>query len=129
MPLVDNRNAVWEDNISQLPLIGNPSGGCYSTGGDMLKFSTALKGYALLSKEYTDIIMSGKVNTPLGKYGYGFELLDESSYHTVGHSGGAPGISTVFRILVDENYTVAILSNYDEGTRSIQRNIFNYIHH
>jgi CubicO group peptidase (beta-lactamase class C family) len=129
MPPVDNRNAVWEDNISQLPLIGNPSGGCYSTVGDMLKFSTALKEYALLSKEYTDIIMGGKVHTPMGEYGYGFEILDEGSYRTVGHSGGAPGISAVFRILIDENYTVVILSNYDEGTRSIQRDIFNYIHH
>jgi CubicO group peptidase (beta-lactamase class C family) len=127
MPLVDNRNAVWEDNISQLPLIGNPSGGCYSTVGDMLKFSTALKEYTLLSKEYTDLIMSGKVHTPMGEYGYGFEILDEGGYRTVGHSGGAPGISAVFRILTDENYTVVILSNYDEGTRSIQREIFNYI--
>jgi CubicO group peptidase (beta-lactamase class C family) len=92
----------------------------------MLKFSTALKEYALLSGEYTDIIMSGKVRTPVGEYGYGFEILDENGYRTVGHSGGAPGISAVFRILPDENYTVVILSNHDEGTRSIQRDIFNY---
>ena len=124
MPPPDNRNAVWEDNFSTLPLIGNPSGGAYSTAGDLLKFSTALMGYALISEEYSNIMMTGKVNTPMGQYGYGFEVLEPGGYHTVGHSGGAPGINALFRILVNEDCTVILLSNYDGGVRNIERDIF-----
>jgi CubicO group peptidase (beta-lactamase class C family) len=105
------------DNLSTLPLIGSPAGGAYSTAKDMLKFSSALTGYTLLSKEYTDLIMSGKVDTPMGMYGYGFEVLVENGFHSVGHSGGAPGINAIFRILTDENYTISIFSNYDDGVR------------
>jgi len=106
-----------DDNFNTLPLIGNPSGGAYSTAGDLLKFSSALRGYKLLSQEYTDLIMTGKVASPIGKYGYGFEDLVENGCRAVGHSGGAPGINAVFRILVDHEYTVIVLSNYDEGAR------------
>jgi CubicO group peptidase (beta-lactamase class C family) len=55
-PPAEGRNVVREDNLSSLPLIGNPS-------------------------------------------------------------GGAPGISAIFRILIDEDYTVIIFSNYDNGVR------------
>lgn len=112
-PPSEGKNAIWEDNFSTLPLIGNPSGGAYSTVKDMLKFSSALTTNTLLSKEYTDIMMTGKVDTPMGKYGYGCEIMVENGYHTVGHSGGAPGINAIFRIFTDEDYTVIILSNYE----------------
>jgi CubicO group peptidase (beta-lactamase class C family) len=115
-PMADS-NAVREDNLSTLPLIGNPSGGAYSTVRDMLKFSSALMNHALLSKEYTDALMNGYVNAPRGEYGYGFEVLVENGYRTVGHSGGAPGVSAMFRILVNDDCVVVILSNYDDGAR------------
>ena len=124
MPPPDNRNAVWEDNFSTLPLIGNPSGGAYSTAGDLLKFSAALMGHSLLSEEYTNIILTGKVNTPMGEYGYGFEFSEPGGHRSIGHSGGAPGVNALFRILPNQNCTVIILSNYDGGVRSIEREIF-----
>ncbi|MCL2007894.1 MAG: beta-lactamase family protein [Treponema sp.] len=124
MPPPDNRNAVWEDNFSTLPLIGNPSGGAYSTAEDLLKFATALLGHSLLSEEYTNTMLTGKVNTPMGEYGYGFEVLNPGGYRTIGHSGGAPGINALFRILTNENCIVILLSNYNEGVRSIERDIF-----
>jgi CubicO group peptidase (beta-lactamase class C family) len=116
-PTAEERKAMRKDNLSTLPLIGNPSGGAYSTVKDMLKFSSALTRNTLLSKESTNIIMSDKVEARMGAYGYGFEILVENGHRTVGHSGGAPGISAIFRILIDEDYTIIILSNYDAGVR------------
>jgi CubicO group peptidase (beta-lactamase class C family) len=116
-PAAGGSNTARADNLYTLPLIGNPSGGAYSTAGDMLKFSSGLMKHILLSKRYTDFIMSGKVDTPMGAYGYGFEILQENGYRTAGHSGGAPGINAVFRILTGEDYTVIVLSNYDDGAR------------
>jgi CubicO group peptidase (beta-lactamase class C family) len=112
-----DENAAREDNINFLPLVGSPSGGAYSTARDLLKFSTALRNYSLLSKKYTDLITTGNVSTPFGKYGYGFEDLIENGRRAIGHSGGAPGINALFRILGDDDYTVIILSNYDNGMR------------
>jgi CubicO group peptidase (beta-lactamase class C family) len=110
-------NTAREDNLSTLPLIGNPSGGAYATARDMLKFSSALMNHTLLSREYTDALMNGYVHTPRGEYGYGFEILVENGHRTVGHSGGAPGVSAMFRILVDDDCAVIVLSNYDDGAR------------
>ena len=129
IPPPDNRNAVWEDNFSTLPLIGNPSGGAYSTAIDLLKFSLAISEHKLLSAAYVNVMTSGKVNTPMGEYAYGFEVLEPGGHLTIGHSGGAPGINALFRILINENSTVILLSNYDGGVRSIERDIFTrFIH-
>jgi len=122
---IEERKAMREDNFSTLPLIGNPSGGAYSTVRDMLKLSNALTRSTILSKEYSDLIMSKKVDTPMGAYGYGLEILVENGYRMVGHSGGAPGISSMFRILTDEDYTVVILSNYEMVIRGPYEEIIN----
>ena len=113
----EERNAMREDNYSTLPIVGNPSGGSYSTVRDMLKFSAALTNNTLLSKESTDQMMSAQVDTNRGGYGFGFEVLEENGFRMVGHSGGAPGVNALFRILVDVDYTIVIFSNYDMGTR------------
>jgi hypothetical protein len=60
---------------------------------------------------------TGKVNTEIGKYAYGFEELSENGLKTIGHSGGAPGINTCLRIFPDNGYIVIILSNYDKVIR------------
>ena len=117
-PPDEERNTMRTDNFSTLPLIGNPSGGAYSTINDMLKFSSAITNNILLSKEYTEIILSDKVKTNIGAYGYGFEILTEKHLQSVGHSGGAPGISAMFRIFIEGGYTIIILSNYDSAIRS-----------
>lgn len=105
------------DNEIELPLKGSSSGGGYSTAKDMLQFSKALLENKLLSKNYTDIVMTGKVPTPIGQYAYGFEDLQTNGQRMVGHSGGFPGVSASFRIFMKNGYVVIILSNYDEGVR------------
>jgi hypothetical protein len=46
-------------------------------------------------------------------YGYGFGI--EENGRVVGHGGGFPGISAQLDIFVEEDYTVAVLSNYGMG--------------
>lgn len=41
----------------------------------------------------------------------------------MGHRGGAPGISSNFRRYIDDQYTVIILSNYDQADESVSLNI------
>lgn len=102
------RHATKRDELR-----GGPAGGGYSTVDDLLKFSIALRHHKLLGPEYTDIVTTGKVDAPFGKYGYGFGDVNFNGVHSFGHNGGAPGISAQLDIYPDLDYTVIVLSNYD----------------
>jgi D-alanyl-D-alanine carboxypeptidase len=94
-------------------LKGGPAGGGYSTIDDMLKFSIALREHKLRSARYTELVTTGKVDAPFGKYGYGFGDVNFNSVRSIGHNGGAPGIAAQFDIYPELGYTVIVLSNYD----------------
>lgn len=97
---------------------GGPAGGGFSTVEDLLNFSIALQEHRLLTEEYTNIVLTGKVNLPEPQktstsYAYGFFDETINSHRVVGHSGGAPGINSCFHMYLDLDYTVIVLSNYD----------------
>ena len=93
---------------------GSAAGGGLSTVGDLLKFSEALMGNRLLSPEYTELLITGKVDTGGGgKYAYGFGDTRKDGVGYVGHNGGAPGMSGDLRIYLPSGYVVAVLSNLD----------------
>ncbi|HJT55625.1 MAG TPA: serine hydrolase domain-containing protein [Ktedonobacteraceae bacterium] len=97
---------------------GGPAGGGYSTVEDLLNFSIALQEHRLLTKEYTDILLTGKVillepQKTYTRYAYGFFEETIKGHRIVGHSGGAPGINSRFQMYLDLGYTVVVLSNYD----------------
>ena len=94
---------------------GGPAGGGFSTVDDLHRFSLALQEHRLLSPEYTDILLTGKVVRANNgaKYAYGFGDETFNGHRIVGHNGGAPGISSRLNIYLDMGYTVAVLSNYD----------------
>lgn len=73
---------------------GNPSGGAYSTVGDLLRFAEALLDHELLSPEMTTTVMDGRVAMPHGdaEVAYGFVDGTINGVRMVGHTGGAPGV-------------------------------------
>jgi CubicO group peptidase (beta-lactamase class C family) len=98
---------------------GGPAGGGFSTVEDLLRFATALGEHKLLSQKYTDLITTGKVDTPGGaKYAYGFEDESLNGHRRFGHGGGFPGINSELRIYPDLGYTVAVMANYDPPAAS-----------
>ena len=100
-------NAFW------LPFKGSPAGGGYSTLDDLLKFDRALRTHKLLNAKFTELITTGKVDAPFGKYAYGFGDSRVNGKRYVGHNGGAPGIAAQFESYTDTGYTVIVLANYD----------------
>ncbi len=58
------------------------------------------------------VAAAGKVDTPRGKYAYGFFEATENGVRWVGHGGGAPGMNGDLAIC-DSGYTIAVLSNLD----------------
>jgi CubicO group peptidase (beta-lactamase class C family) len=109
----------WTPNTDTLPYRGTSAGGGYSTVGDLLKFANALMGHKLLNAEYTELLITGKVDSGGGrKYAYGFEDGRKDGVGAVGHSGGAPGMNGDLRIYLPSGYVVAVLSNLDPPAAS-----------
>jgi D-alanyl-D-alanine carboxypeptidase len=105
---------TWTPNTNTLPYRGTSAGGGYSTVGDLMKFADALMAHKLLSVEYTNLLIAGKVDSGGGRnYAYGFEDGRNNGVGAVGHSGGAPGMNGDLRIYPSSGYVIAVLSNLD----------------
>jgi CubicO group peptidase (beta-lactamase class C family) len=108
------RDGSWVPNTETLPYRGTSAGGGYSTVEDLMRFADALMNHKLLNAEYTDLLITGKVDTGNGpKYAYGFEDARQNGAGAVGHGGGAPGMNGDLRIYPKSGYVVAVLSNLD----------------
>ncbi len=107
-----------KNNLYFNPVKGSSAGGGYSTVEDLLRFSQCLLNHQLLSPELTQTLLEGKVENPEAgpgtSYAYGFRDRRINGHRLVGHSGGAPGVCANLDILLDLDYTVAVLSNSDD---------------
>jgi D-alanyl-D-alanine carboxypeptidase len=109
----DDGKSELVPNTPTLPYRGTSAGGGYSTVRDLLRFATALRQHTLLDARYTELLTTGKVDTPMGKYAYGFIDRAVDGAHFVGHGGGAPGMNGDLMMDPRSGYVVAVLSNLD----------------
>ena len=106
-------------DVSSQPQIANPSGGAYSTTGDLLKFAQALLDYKLLTPAMTAVILAPRVNSPqpggpsVDKFTYGFAYQQINGVTFIGHNGGTPGYTDQIDIYPHSGYVVVILTNQD----------------
>ncbi len=103
----------WHPNTDTLPYRGTSAGGGYSTVEDLLRFANALQTRKLLNADYTELLTTGKVDTPRGRYGYGFGDQTINGTRCFGHGGGAPGMNGDLEICPAPGYVIAVLSNMD----------------
>ena len=108
----------WRPNIDTLPYRGTSAGGGYSTVEDLLRFATALQTHKLLNAQYTEMLTTGKVDTPRGKYAYGFSDQVINDTRCFGHGGGAPGMNGELKICPSQGYVIAVLANMDPPAAS-----------
>ncbi|MGO9961005.1 MAG: serine hydrolase [Solirubrobacteraceae bacterium] len=107
-------------DVSAMPQIANPSGGAYSTVGDLLRFARALLDHKLLTPAMTATILTPRVNAPqpggpsIDKYTYGFAYQAINGISFVGHNGGTPGYEGQIDIYPHTGYIVIILTNQDQ---------------
>jgi len=120
-----SNNDSLSSNLYSLPIKGSSAGGGYSTTGDMLKFSNCLVSNQLLSPEWTNVLLEGKVDSPIpsidGKYAYGFIIRVMNDHHVVGHGGSFPGVCSNLDIILDNGYTVVVLSNVSNDCVGVVR--------
>ena len=115
-----SNSASWRPNTDTLPYRGTSAGGGYSTVSDLVRFADALLTHKLLNAEYTTLLLTGKVDTPMpgSKYAYGFQDSTAGGVRTVGHGGGAPGQNGELIIHPDPGYIIVVLSNLDPPAAS-----------
>ena len=105
--------AGLQPNTGTLPYRGTAAGGGYTTVQDLQRFANALMNRELLNDSYTDLLTTGKVEAPGGRYAYGFFDRVVNGVRTIGHGGNAPGMDGDLVILADSDYLVAVLANRD----------------
>ena len=115
-------------DISDEPQIANPSGGAYSTTGDLLRFARAVLDHKLLTPAMTATILTPRVESPqpggppVDKYTYGFAYQKVNGITFVGHNGGTPGYAGQIDIYPHTGCVVVILTNQDNAlVPAIQR--------
>ncbi|MDQ2909013.1 MAG: beta-lactamase family protein [Candidatus Eremiobacteraeota bacterium] len=108
----------WQPNTDTLPYRGTSAGGGFSTVNDLLGFALALQNHKLLDSRYTEMLTTGKVDTPHGRYAFGFEDQTINGTRCFGHGGGAPGMNGDLEICPGPNYVVAVLANLDPPAAS-----------
>ncbi|MBV8206744.1 MAG: beta-lactamase family protein [Acidobacteria bacterium] len=104
---------AWVRNTDTLPYRGSSAGGGYSTVADLLAFANALEQHKLLNPRYTDMLTTGQVDTPNGRYAFGFGDRMVNGTRCYGHGGGAPGMNGELEICPAAGYVVAVLANMD----------------
>jgi len=105
---------TWKPNTDTLPYRGTSAGGGYSTVEDLLRFANALQNHKLLDAQHTDLLSTGKVDTPMGgKYAYGMVDRSAGGVRCFGHGGGAPGMNGDLQICPQSGYVIAVLANLD----------------
>jgi len=111
----------WRNNLFLHVVKGGPAGGGFSTVEDLVQFAEALRGNKLLSREMTETVLTGKVDTGRGEGRYAYGFLDERAggERIAGHGGGFPGISAQLDIYLDQGVAVAVLSNVDQGAQRV----------
>jgi CubicO group peptidase (beta-lactamase class C family) len=93
--------------ILQVPP-ASADGGIETTVLDLLRFDRALKGESLLSEASKE-----RMFTPnLQNYGYCWRIAVANGRKTIGHGGGAPGVSASFMRYPNDDVTIIVLSNY-----------------
>jgi D-alanyl-D-alanine carboxypeptidase len=107
-------------NTDTLPYRGTSAGGGYCTVEDLLRFANALTNHKLLNAQNTELLTTGKVDTPRGdKYAFGF--MDNgggTAMRHYGHGGGAPGMNGDLQIFPQNGYVIVVLSNLDPPAAS-----------
>ncbi len=118
--------SIWKKTAFAGKINGEPAGGGFSTVDDLLKYAEALRSDRLIRRESRELLTSVKARSDSGdiEYGYGFIIdHDRRLGRIAGHGGGAPGVSANFRMLIDQNCTMIILSNYDEASLPVSSHI------
>lgn len=101
------------------------AGGWLSCVEDFYHFGLALMNEKLISKKYLDLMMTGHIEMPPGKYGYGLEIYKDRMIQgktVYGHNGGGRGFSCDLFFEPETQIIVVTMMNMYGNSRFVTRN-------
>lgn len=111
---IPGSNGALQPNTDTLPCRGTSAGGGYSTVGDLIRFSEALRMGKLVSPQLLEEATRAQMATgPGAGYGYGFGSSQVNGTRAFGHNGGAPGMSAELMVFPELGYEIAVAANMD----------------
>jgi CubicO group peptidase (beta-lactamase class C family) len=112
----------WKKNIYSFPPIGSPDSGAHVTVADLDRFLRAVRAGELLSPELTTAFLTPQVvhrrrDSWTQMYGYGLWFYVDQASKVVCYEkdGVNVGVSGLIRHFPDQDITVALLSNMEDG--------------
>ncbi|MGH0424952.1 serine hydrolase domain-containing protein [Bacillus pretiosus] len=123
----DEINQNWRTNAYSIPIKGGSDGGAFITTPDMLKFWEALFNYEIISREYTNMLLTPHIQVNNNQsYGYGIWIETRENkifkYHVMGYD---PGVSFRSAVYPGLGITVVIPSNKGAGPEKIMKELEN----
>lgn len=104
---------------------GNSGGGGYSTPLDFIRFSNALTGFKLLSKESLQHLLLGRADArSRGRYAHGFYVNKIFDLEIAGHGGGGGGANGELIFMLNGDYSIAVLTNEDPHNATAIKDAF-----
>src|SRR2546430_8012020 len=101
-------------NTETLPYRGTSAGRGYSPLAALPKFANALEAHELIEARYTEMLTTGKVDTPGGgRYAFGFDDHTANGIRWFGHGGGGAGMNCELEICPTAGYVLAVVANLD----------------
>ena len=101
------------------------AGGWLSCAEDFYHFGLAVMNEKLISKKYLDLMMTGYIEMPPGKYGYGLEIYTDlmvPGKTVYGHNGGGMGFGCDLFFEPETKTIVATMLNMFGNSRFVTRN-------
>ena len=103
---------------------GNPSGGAWGSGRDLLAFAGAITGGGLFDRQTIRQMTEGKVEiTDRESYAYGWMDKRVNGIRFVGHTGQLPGWSADFSLSPESGYVLIVLCNSGNRARAVTDNV------
>ncbi|ASK60769.1 penicillin-binding protein [Virgibacillus phasianinus] len=126
---IDKEDGTWRTNQFSIPIKGGPDGGAFITAPDMLKLWEDLFSHQLLSKKYTDALLSPQIMVKNDVYyGYGVWINKRNDrifkYHVMGYD---PGVNFRSSVYPDQNIKLVVASNKESGSFDVTKLIEKWV--
>ena len=103
------------------PRVRRPSGGLWSSVGDLLRFAAHhLGGPGPLTPESIAELQRPQVATGSEAYGLGWSLSERAGRRAVEHAGSAAGYQSLLLLVPDEEFAFAGLTNSSRGQGALR---------
>ena len=122
-------SGVLKNNLFTHTVRGGGAGGGWSTAPDLLKWAQSLMTGRLLGRATLGQMMSQQTaDDRNGGYGYGFIVMQLRGRTLVGHTGGFPGITTLFFMDPGRDRVGIVMTNDPENLdRAVWGRVVDYL--